>query len=151
MTDSFNGDATRKDYEQKIIESLNTTNAIFHDADKILKLCDPDEYVEGKTFIQLKRLLQGYVENEMDLNQLGTCSQTCNDYTLSQPRVTCVKGPICNHQKRCSGNVIGCRTMSDDMWICPEKPDNHRRYGYITYDNGDILGKPYECEGFHVR
>lgn len=153
----FPGDYTssgfvlRKDYEKKIIESLQSTQSIFEHADKSFQVCDPDDFVEDENFLQLTRLLQGYIENEINLNSQGSCTQACSDYSLAQSRDECVKGSICNKQEKCRGNITNCQSMNDDMWICPGGGKNDmRRYGYITYDNGDIMGRPYGCDGYHV-
>lgn len=141
----------RKDYEKKIIESLISTQSIFEHADKSFQVCDPDDFVEDENFLQLTRLLQGYIENEINLNSQGSCTQACSDYSLAQSRDECVKGSICNKQDKCRGNITNCQSMNDDMWICPGGGKNDmRRYGYITYDNGDIMGKAYGCDGYHV-
>lgn len=145
------GFVLRKEYEKKIIESLTASQSIFENADKSFKTCDPDDFVEGENYLQITRLLQGYIENEINLNSQGSCTQQCSDYSLAQSRDECVKGSICNKQDKCRGNITNCQSMKDDMWICPGGGRNDlRRYGYITYDNGDIMGQAYSCDGYHV-
>lgn len=130
---------------------MKASQSIFEHADKSFQTCDPDDFVEGENFLQITRLLQGYVENEINLNSQGSCTQQCSDYSLSTSRDVCVQGSVCNFQEKCRGNITNCQSMRDDMWICPGgSRDFTRRYGYITYDNGDIMGQAYPCDGFHV-
>ena len=30
-------------------------------------------------------ILQGYIENEVDMNELGTCKSKCSEYTYAEP------------------------------------------------------------------
>lgn len=32
-----------------------------------------------------------------------------------------------------------------DMWVCPSSPMAARRYEYIEYENGKVLGEKKQC------
>lgn len=74
--------------------------------------------VPGITFDQVTRLLQGYVENEVDMNPDGTCRENCGFYTLAKHH-NCFKDQYCSKQKACSGRILNCGYIDSDMWVCP--------------------------------
>jgi hypothetical protein len=140
----------RRDYEKKIVESLSVSLSVFQNADRSFTMCDPDDFVEGENYLQITRLLQGYIDNEINLNSQGSCTNQCSDYSFTKSQDICTAGAICNKQEKCRGNITSCRSMDDDMWICDVGRRDIRRYGYLTYDNGDIMGKSYPCDGYSV-
>lgn len=143
--------ALSKSFEQKIVESLQVSYEIFKHADRTFHKCDPDEYVEGSTFLQITRLLQGHIENEIDLNRERTCRDTCSAYQLADD-FGCSERSICRKQTKCHGKLYSCWMLQDDMWICPGKKDSSRRYEFIEYNNGKVLGEKKSCStnGFSV-
>jgi Domain of unknown function (DUF4803) len=32
------------------------------------------------------------------------------------------------------------------MWVCPSSPNSLRRYEYIEYENGKLLGEKQSCQ-----
>lgn len=64
--------------------------------------CDPVTGHTNGTYTELTQLLQGYLENEKDMNALSNCFQNCAyyDYTTS---MGCYAG-YCKRQKKCNGN-----------------------------------------------
>lgn len=77
--------------------------------------------------IQVTNLLQGYVENEANLNKEGSCSGSCSDYKFARNRY-CAPGTFCddlaqagNGSKNhiCSGTIVDCIFFESDMKICP--------------------------------
>ncbi|XP_033148934.1 uncharacterized protein LOC108595224 [Drosophila busckii] len=102
--------------------------------------CDPkpDAQVLGRSYEQVTRLLQGYIENEVNLNAEQSCTQTCEDY--DNVRITgCYPDTFCNKQPKCSGRLYNCRFIEADMSICMSK-NSSRRYDYVEYDNGRVIG-----------
>jgi hypothetical protein len=154
----FSGDSTkdatalRKDFEDKIIESLKISFNTFESASRGVSRCDPDNFVEGENFLQITRLLQGHIENEADLNRERSCLQTCPNFQYVLSDFGCTEDSICNWQSKCQGKLVSCQSFSDDMWICPGGKDSLRRYEYITLDDGRVLGEAKACRtnGFHV-
>lgn len=113
-------------------------------SDRYLWRCDPNDHVEGETYLQITRLLQGYVENEVDLNRDGGCWENCPYYQLTES-YGCFKELYCAKQPKCSGKLLFCTFFDADMWICPASPLSTRRYEYIKYENGKVLGEEKYC------
>ena len=107
--------------------------------------CDPSKHIPETTYLEITQLIQGYVQNEVDLNPKGTCSETCAEYTYTKSH-NCFKNLYCRQQRRCNGKIINCRYIDSDMWVCPAENTNKRRYEYIEYENGRILGRKQACQ-----
>lgn len=108
----------RKSFEER----ARKTQALLHDvmvrADRQVWRCDPHEHVEGVTYEAVTRLLQGYIENEVDMNTDQTCRENCAAYTFAENR-GCFKDMYCAKQPRCAGKILNCQFVDSDMWICP--------------------------------
>lgn len=87
-------------------------------AERNIQRCDPLRHVEGETYLQITRLLQGYIENEVDMNNDGTCRENCAHYQYSENH-GCFKDMYCSKQPKCSGRLYNCRFVDSDMWVCP--------------------------------
>ncbi|KAJ8946872.1 hypothetical protein NQ318_006782 [Aromia moschata] len=98
----------------------------------------------SETYEEITQLLQGYVQNEVDLNPEGTCRENCAEYSYTKSH-GCYKNLYCQQQRRCNGKIISCRFFDSDMWICPARPESGRRYEYIEYENGRVLGRKQGC------
>lgn len=75
--------------------------------------------------LQITNLLQGYVENEVNLNKDGSCAGSCEDHKFGRNR-HCSEGTFCGDQivddaKRhiCSGTIVDCIFIESNMQICP--------------------------------
>lgn len=145
----------RSEFQERMMTYVDKSREVLENSDRSLLRCDPDNYVENGTYLQLTRLLQGYIVNEADLNSERSCIGTCSDYQFSEIHPECSTGVICRRPKSsvCKGTILFCEAMKDDMWICPSIDGSSRRYEYITYDDGNFLGKPKHCDsiqGFHL-
>lgn len=142
----------RKDYQKKIVDSLAAAYEIFERADRGLWRCDPESFQEDKNYVQITRLLQGHIENEKDLNRERTCVDTCQNYQFTDSDFGCSERSACNRQTKCQGKLLFCRTVEDEMWICPGSKNSSRRYEYIDYNSGRTWGekKPCTTNGFSV-
>uniref|UniRef100_A0A182QRI8 Uncharacterized protein n=1 Tax=Anopheles farauti TaxID=69004 RepID=A0A182QRI8_9DIPT len=109
--------------------------------------CDPEpgKHRENTTYVQFTRLLQGYIENEVDMNPDNTCRETCDHYQYGHEQYQCYKELYCSKQQKCAGRIYDCEYIDSDMWICPAAPGSQRRYEYIEYENGDMRGKKTHC------
>lgn len=145
--------AFRSAFEQKVVDSLKASQEIFEHSNRFVVRCDPDEHVENSTYLEITKLLQGHIENEMDLNRDRSCVETCQNYQFVSSDFGCSDRSICNRQSKCNGKILSCTSLQDNMWICPSSKESNRRYEYIVYDNGKSLGeeKPCRSRGFHVR
>ncbi|XP_049536714.1 uncharacterized protein LOC125951746 isoform X1 [Anopheles darlingi] len=109
--------------------------------------CDPERQAhrENETYLQFTRLLQGYIENEVDMNTENTCRETCGHYQYGHRQEQCYKELYCTRQPKCAGRIYDCEYVDSDMWICPSAPQSQRRYEYIEYENGMVRGRKGYC------
>ncbi|XP_017092961.2 uncharacterized protein orion isoform X1 [Drosophila bipectinata] len=134
----------RNDYEKRTERTLKLLKDVMLRADRIVYRCDPPKHIPKVTYDEVTRLLQGYVENEVDLNNEETCRETC-DYYQSTRAEGCFKEKYCARQQRCSGRIYNCQFIDSDMWVCPSPQNSTRRYEYIEYENGRVLGQRSKC------
>lgn len=113
--------------------------------------CDPRQHSEGDTYIQLTELLQGYIENEVDMNSVGSCSQTCGYYQHAHSEGCYMsETQYCGKHRRCQGTLHDCQYNYADSLVClSRKP--YRRYDSIVYNNGLRLGSSESCGGSLMR
>lgn len=86
--------------------------------------CDPNHYSVG-TYEEVTNFLQGYLDNEVNLNPDGTCQNTCSDYSLSE-NYQCYDGTYCAQKPEgkqrdraiCKGKVVNCEFLGSDLNIC---------------------------------
>ncbi|XP_030567505.1 uncharacterized protein LOC115767384 isoform X2 [Drosophila novamexicana] len=134
----------RRDYERRTERTLKLLKEVMRRADRIVWRCDPDKHVPQVTYDEVTRLLQGYIENEVDLNSDETCRETCAFYQSTRSE-GCFKNLYCSRQPKCTGKLYGCQFVDSDMWVCPAPLSSTRRYEYIEYENGRVLGQRKNC------
>ncbi|XP_046801825.1 uncharacterized protein LOC111680146 isoform X1 [Lucilia cuprina] len=134
----------RNDYEKRTEKTVRLLREVMQRAERIVWRCDPEQYVKGKNYEEVTRLIQGYIENEVDMNYNRECWKTCDDYERTKNE-GCFKDKFCARQERCSGHIHNCRYVDSDMTICPSARDSVRRYEFIEYENGVTLGKASNC------
>jgi hypothetical protein len=134
----------RKRFNKRTDRTQSLLRKVMENADKTVWRCDPNKHVLDETYVMFTGLMQGYIENEVDLNNDNTCRENCGHYQFAES-YTCYENLYCARQRRCSGKLLNCRYVDSDMWICPSKTSSHRRYEYIEYENGKVLGKKATC------
>ena len=97
----------RKNFERRATKSQELMQKVMEISDRELWRCDPSVHKEGTTYLQVTRLLQGYIENEVDLNKDGGCWETCPHYQLTES-YGCFKELYCSKQPKCSGKLLFC-------------------------------------------
>lgn len=107
----------------------------------------------ANSYDQVTNFLQGYVDNELNLNTEDSCKQNCADYKKTRnyvcaPETLC--GEVETHNRPlsvCAGVVRDCVDLGDiDTNIC-HATNPVRRYNYIQYSNAHIIGLPDQpCE-----
>ncbi|XP_055846635.1 uncharacterized protein LOC129912439 isoform X1 [Episyrphus balteatus] len=137
-------DLMREDYAKRTERTLLKLREVMRRADRIVWQNDPIKHVKGKTYDEVTRLLQGYIENEVDLNPEETCRENCQFYEATKS-YGCFKNLYCAKQQRCSGRLLNCGYVDSDMWICPSPSNSTRRYEYIEYESGRTLGLKNYC------
>ncbi|XP_055914156.1 uncharacterized protein LOC129947566 isoform X2 [Eupeodes corollae] len=137
-------DLMREDYAKRTERTLVKLREVMRRADRIVWQSDPIKHVKGKTYDEVTRLLQGYIENEVDMNPEETCRENCAFYEATKS-YGCFKNLYCARQQRCSGRLLNCEYVDSDMWICPAPSNSTRRYEYIEYESGRTMGLKKAC------
>lgn len=137
----------RRRFEDRTNRTQNLLQKVMNQSSLEYWRCDPDhgKHKEGETYVQLTRLLQGYVENEVDMNTDNTCKENCAYYNWGVRQEQCYKDLYCSKQTKCAGKMYSCEYVDSDMWICPAASSSNRRYEYIKYENGMTLGQEKHC------
>lgn len=80
---------------------------------------------EHGVYHEISNFLQGYVDNEVNLNADGSCAMTCSDYQNTR-HFECRPDTFCAalrpEQRKivaCRGKVRGCYNFEDELSICP--------------------------------
>ncbi|XP_063707840.1 uncharacterized protein LOC134836578 isoform X2 [Culicoides brevitarsis] len=136
----------KNQFNERTNQTQTLLKRVMERADRSVWRCDPTHHVSGETYEEITRLLQGYIENEVDLNADGTCMENCAAYQYTESH-GCFKGEkkYCSRQEKCNGKLLHCRYVDSDMWICPARTSSNRRYEYIEYENGKVFGKQQNC------
>lgn len=107
-------------FNERTNKTQELLKRVMERADRSVWRCDPTHHVSGETYEEVTRLLQGYIENEVDLNADGTCMENCASYQYTESH-GCFKGEkkYCSRQEKCNGKLLHCRYVDSDMWVCP--------------------------------
>ncbi|XP_046993207.1 uncharacterized protein LOC124605512 isoform X1 [Schistocerca americana] len=132
-------------YKERALMKLEAARAAMKFASRHMWQCDPHEHEEGKTYERLTRLLQGHIQNEVDMNSENSCRENCAYYTYAKDP-GCFDSRVCNRMPRCAGKLHDCRYIDSDMWICEAEKNSSRRYEGIRYENGQKLGQYHSCQ-----
>lgn len=75
----------------------------------------------GTYFTSITNFMQGYLDNEINLNGERKCDGTCSDYKSAQNH-ECQNDTICAHSNfartRCTGDIFDCNTIDTDGTAC---------------------------------
>lgn len=75
----------------------------------------------GTYFTSITNFMQGYLDNEINLNGERKCDGTCSDYKSAQNH-ECQNDTICAHSNfartRCTGNIFDCNPIDTDGTAC---------------------------------
>lgn len=100
---------------------------------------------------QITRFIQGYVDNEVNLNADKKCSFSCTDFRQTNnfgchPDTLCAAQHIDPTATRCNGTVYNCEKLDNDLTICPSwQKFQIRRYDFVRSAAGHTLGKNGPC------
>lgn len=133
----------KNEYEKRSNRTQKAVIEVLKIASREYRKCDPDKPKAGETYLQITNLLQGYIQNEVDLNPEKSCGEDCGFYTYTKS-YSCFKDQYCKKQRTCSGKILNCRFIDSDMWVCPGMTNTSRRYEYIEYENGITFGQKPE-------
>ncbi|XP_025418237.1 uncharacterized protein LOC112688982 isoform X2 [Sipha flava] len=133
-------------FEKRIEEQLNALKYTMSSSSNIFWRCDPEKHIKDKTYLEVTELLQGYIENEADMNYEHSCMQNCEYYSVAEHK-SCFNDQFCAKQHVCNGRILNCQYIDSDMRICQSKFGSSRRYDYIAYEKGRTLGDSSDCKG----
>lgn len=68
--------------------------------------------------------MQGYIDNEVNINKDGTCQNTCDEHTITrqyhcQDNTLCSPNYLDTNKTKCHGNIRDCVFVESDLWVCP--------------------------------
>lgn len=85
--------------------------------------CDPNRYTVG-TYEEVTNFLQGYLDNEANLNPENSCQSTCEDYTVTE-NYGCFEDTYCalkpekeRERAICKGKIVNCEFLGSDLNVC---------------------------------
>ncbi|CAH1108484.1 unnamed protein product [Psylliodes chrysocephalus] len=136
----------REEYKTRTKYLMNSMAGIMKISNGNIYRCDPKSHIEGETYTQLTQLLQAHVQNEVDLNPTGTCTENCAMYT-STKNYGCYdsSSEYCRKMKPCNGDLYNCRFVESHLKTCIAPQGSTRRYDFIEYDSGKVYGEKTRC------
>lgn len=140
---TLESDISRRKFSTNTVYKISYAKEILESASTRFWLCDAKNPQEGINYIRLTNLLQGHLENEVDMNTLGSCRDNCGAYGVAEP-IGCYKDMFCAKQSSCRGRLFDCQFFNADAWVCLSQ-NNERKYDWIEYENGIKLGQPDQC------
>lgn len=91
---------------------------------------------------QITRFIQGYIDNEVNMNAEKSCKQSCSDYTNTKS-FDCAEKTLCSEyahideaSTRCKGTIYNCDFVDDDVTVCPVI----RHYILLSYHSHHQVG-----------
>ncbi|KAB0793583.1 hypothetical protein PPYR_13203 [Photinus pyralis] len=129
---------------KRALELAKVAKKLLPTLSREFRRCDPLEHVAGRTYLEITQLLQGHIQNIVDLNSKGSCLGNCGSYALTKS-YGCQDDRSCSKLHQCRGNIMSCKFIDSDMQVCPAGNDTNRRYDYVEYANGRLLGQKHEC------
>ncbi|KAH8252256.1 hypothetical protein KR038_000526, partial [Drosophila bunnanda] len=135
----------REHHQKRLAKAKQVLRQVMSKSGRVYWRCDPsgqEQHVEEGSYSRVTRLLQGFVENEINLSEDQTCWGTCDDHHLTRP-TGCYhpEEELCGQQPACKGTLYNCGFIESDLSICPSSNDSVRRYEYISVGDGPTLGE----------
>ncbi|XP_034101872.1 uncharacterized protein LOC117566450 [Drosophila albomicans] len=134
----------RQNYNEITQTALTSLKEVTEKTDRLLWRCDPSPHIHNVTYDEVTRLLQGYIENEVDLNNDGSCRRICSDYYNTTSK-SCSDEKFCAQQPKCSGRIHDCLFIDSIQSVCQSPENSTRRYEYVKYGERKYLGKNEKC------
>lgn len=114
----------RTKYLDRTFQSQAIVKHLLDNSKRDIWKCDPNRYSIGM-FEEVTHFLQGYIDNEVNLNPDGTCRNTCSDYKVTK-NYLCYDGTYCGQVPEgpnrdrliCKGTVVDCQFIGSDLNVC---------------------------------
>ena len=52
---------------------------------------------------------------------------------------------FCKKQPKCGGRIFDCQFFNADAWVCMSEVGSGRRYDWVEYEDGTLLGSKGQC------
>ena len=76
---TLESDLARKNFESQATAKLLAVKGVLPNMSRVYWRCDPDNYQENVNYVRVTELLQGIVENEVDMSSLSSCKDKCEE------------------------------------------------------------------------
>ena len=84
------------------------------------------------------------------MSSLSSCRESCSSYSAAEHH-SCFKDKFCAKQRRCEGGrLFDCTFYDADAWVCMSK-DEGRRYDWVEYEDGTVLGNKGKCQSERLK
>lgn len=120
-----------------------------------LSIC-PFILLAGTYYTSITNFIQGYIDNEINLNGEHKCGGTCSDYKSTKNH-HCQDYTICDHSNfkrtKCTGDVFDCTTIDSDgvaclvVCICIQLISIH--FIHLSL-HGSFIHFPHYCNTFYM-
>jgi len=140
-------EAAKKNFEDQAVEKMKSMLSVLPNMSTQYLKCDPIKHKQGETYLEVTKLLQGFIENEVDMNDRQSCQSECDAYTIAETK-GCYQEQFCAQQPKCNGRLFDCQFFNADAWICMGENDEQaqRRYDWVEYEDGTLLGNKGTCK-----
>ena len=78
------------------------------------------------------------------MNERNSCQSQCSTYTITESK-SCYKDGFCAKQPACKGRIFDCQFYHADAWVCMSEDSDKRRYDWVEYEDGTLLGAKGTC------
>ena len=78
------------------------------------------------------------------MNDRKTCKSSCSAYTFAESK-GCYSNLFCAKQPKCNGRIFDCQFFNADAWVCMAGDEGKRRYDWVEYEDGTLLGNKGTC------
>ena len=106
-------DLTRNNHRRNVLYKISHSKEILNQASQDYWMCDSQTPRENLNYVRLTKLLQGYIQNEVDMNPQGSCKDNCASYQVGEP-LGCFGDMFCAKQQPCQGRFFDCQFYHAD-------------------------------------
>lgn len=83
-----------------------------------------DSFAVSPEYEEVTNFLQGFIDNEINLNDDQSCTQTCTDYVEAKQYgchndTLCARNDVAEKVNVCKGTIRNCQFIEADVKICP--------------------------------
>ena len=79
-------DLTRTNFRKNNLYKISYSKEVLEEASNEYWICDPKTpRREDYNYIRITKLLQGYLQNEVDMSSRGSCNGNCATYQVAEP------------------------------------------------------------------